>query len=84
LSSSYKKRPPGKKQYGRTRRSHARLPIGRGVRIIRGKIYLDIGLWCSTKERAKENAEAFRREGFRAIIVPRKREGITGYSVYIG
>jgi len=68
------------------RKSHTRrLPFfGPGVRVIRDKLYFDTGIWCAIKEKTEENAEAFRRKGFRAIVVPRKHKGVDGYSVYVG
>ena len=95
----YKKRS-GKKHYGRVkvrgsayfrkgkpviRKSHTRrLPFGPDVRVIRGELYINTKIWCASKERAKENADALRRMGLKAIIVPRKHKGVDGYSVYIG
>ena len=67
------------------RKSHERRrPLGSDVRIIRGEFYYNTGIWCVSKERARQNAKAFRKAGWKAIVVPRKKKGIEGWTVYLG
>ena len=94
----YKKKP--RRQYGSImvretvymrkgkpvkRKAHTRKPpFIRGVRFVRGEPYFKTGIWCVSKEKARENAEALRKYGgFKVIIVPKKRGNIPGYSLYI-